>query len=215
MPNAWSLRSAMLAGRDVADTGLSITSDTRDLVLTFTDKSTALRGKVTARQGSIESAYLMVFPSDEKLWMDYGFGRRMRVMRLAADGAFTINGLPEGDYLLVSFRSSATDREVRNPAFLRALRSSARRVSLREGSRPFAGEAADERNDAAARPEPRRDRLGRSGVDRRIGQHGVDEGRHVPEAVEHPRQELLLLGRRSLADRAHERVGRRRGRRQR
>jgi protocatechuate 3,4-dioxygenase beta subunit len=130
----WSLRSAMLSGHDVADTGLTITSDVTNLVLTFTDRRTALTGKVTARQGSIESAYLMVFPSDEKLRIDYGFGRRMRVMRLAADGAFNIAGLPEGDYLVASFRSSASDREVRNPAFLRALTSSARRVSLREGA---------------------------------------------------------------------------------
>lgn len=129
----WSLRSAMLGGRDVADTGLPVTSDVRDLVLTFTDKHTALSGKVTPGQGSIESAYLLVFPSDETLWLDYGFGRRTRVMRLAAAGTFNISGLPEGDYLLASFRSSASDRDVRNPAFLRALSSSARRVSLREG----------------------------------------------------------------------------------
>ena len=129
----WSLRSARLSGRDVADTGLTITSDVTNLVLTFTDRRTALTGKVTARQGSVESAYLLVFPSDEKLWLDYGFGRRTRVMRLAGDGAFNVNGLPEGDYLLASFRSSATDRDVRNPAFLRALTRSARRVSLHEG----------------------------------------------------------------------------------
>ena len=130
----WSLRSAMLAGRDVADSGLPITGDVRDLVLTFTDKHTALSGKVTPRQGSVESAYLLVFPADEGLWLDYGFGRRTRVIRLAAAGTFNISGLPEGDYLLASFRSGASDRDVRNPAFLRALSSSAKRVSLREGA---------------------------------------------------------------------------------
>ena len=130
----WSLRSAMLAGRDVADTGLPITGDVRDLVLTFTDKQTALSGKVTPRQGSVESAYLLVFPADESLRLDYGFGRRTRVIRLAAAGTFNISGLPEGDYLLASFRSSASDRDVRNPAFLRALSNSAKRVSLREGA---------------------------------------------------------------------------------
>jgi hypothetical protein len=129
----WYLRSALHDGRDVAASPLVVTSDVWGLVLTFTDQPPTLSGRVTSRQGSVESAYLLIFPDEERLWVDYGFGRRVQVRTLPRDGTFTTT-LPEGDYLAIAIRTAASDRDLKNPVFLQSLVSQAKRVGVREGA---------------------------------------------------------------------------------
>jgi hypothetical protein len=111
-----------------------VNSDLANVVLTFTDQPTFVRGRVTDRDGRLDSAVLLVFPDDDALRVDYGYGRRVRVIRPQRDGAFEFTNLPEGHYLISAVRTSASDRAVRNPAFLASLESRARRVTVREGA---------------------------------------------------------------------------------
>jgi protocatechuate 3,4-dioxygenase beta subunit len=131
---SWSLRTATYAGRDAADVPIAITGDVSGLDLTFTDRPPVLRGRVTARQGSVESNQLLTFPADESLWSEFAVGRRFRATRLPADGSFELRNMPEGIYFLAAIRNLPLENDPwRNPAFLETLARSARRVTLLEG----------------------------------------------------------------------------------
>jgi carboxypeptidase family protein len=128
---SWTLRSALSAGRDVASTPLDVTSDVSDVVVTLTNRSAELRGRVLDLQNP-DGVAVLLFPADEALWIDYGIGRRIRQARPAANGTFTLADLPAGDYYVSAVRG-ATVRDWRGGALFDVLAPIATRVSLDEG----------------------------------------------------------------------------------
>ena len=133
LPTGWTLRSAMVAGKDAADSPIELTSDLSGAVLTFTDSAPRLRGRVLNTSGApAASAKVLIFPADASLWTDFGMARRLRWATTKQDGTYDLGWLPAGDYLVIAV-SSFPARGWRDEALLKVLAPSALRLALREG----------------------------------------------------------------------------------
>ena len=132
---AWTLKSAMLNGRDVSDVALTIdATDVAGLVVTFTDHPPALAGTVrTAQNAADASAAVLVFPADKALWIDHGsLPRRLRSVRPDRTGAFTVPALPPGEYFAIAIPEDMGDNWQRQ-AFLARAAGLATRVTIDDG----------------------------------------------------------------------------------
>lgn len=135
-PRGWSLKSAMLGGRDVSEVALMLGSDDVDgLVLRFTDRPTAVSGTVRNPQGRPDvNATVLVFPADGA-WTDVGPSpRRLGSTRPDRSGAFTMTGLPVGDYHVIAIDDRLA-ADWQDPVFLRKLAPLASRVTVAEAGR--------------------------------------------------------------------------------
>jgi protocatechuate 3,4-dioxygenase beta subunit len=133
----WTLKSATVGGRDVADSPLEIDDgDVSGVVLTFTDRATELSGVVRNDQGQPDSnASVLVFPPTADSWVDFGSApRRLRLARTGRDGQYRIARLPAGDYLIAAVRSEVAG-EWQNPTFLQSLARTATRVTIGDGEK--------------------------------------------------------------------------------
>jgi Carboxypeptidase regulatory-like domain len=131
----WSIESAVVGGQDALDFPLDIRSSQNltGAVVTFTDQQTSLAGVVTNPQGQAVSDYtLIVYPTDQKYWLPQS--RRIRSIRPATDGAFTIVGLPPGDYRLAPVLDPEPGSWY-DTTFLQQLDSGAERFSVTEGEK--------------------------------------------------------------------------------
>jgi hypothetical protein len=75
-----------------------------DLVVTITDKVSALTGTARDANGQPEPmATAAVFPADKTLWAPPGMAsRRVQTTAPARDGRYAFRGLPAGEYLVVA-----------------------------------------------------------------------------------------------------------------
>jgi hypothetical protein len=130
----WWLRSAIVNGRDVLDHPLEVggtTSNMSGAVLTFTDRRNELTGTLTTATGAPASEFIVVvYAADESYWRPGA--RRLRSTRPASDGAFTVVGLPAGDYLIAALTDIDPDAW-QHPDFLRQLVSASVKVAIRDG----------------------------------------------------------------------------------
>ncbi len=109
-PQGWTLRDALHTGRDITSMALELDSESATgVVLTFSDRATELNGTVRESGGNADAkASVIVFPTDPTMWTDTGSQpRRLRQVRAAQDGQFTISGLPTGDYYVIAVEDSA------------------------------------------------------------------------------------------------------------
>ncbi len=131
--SGWYLETAMAQGRDVADQPFELaTKDLDDVLITFTDRPSAIGGTVTGTRGGDGSALVVAFPVDEASWA--GASRRIRGVRAAEDGTFLIQALPPGDYRVAAVQDDMVG-EWNDPALLRALAAVAPTVHVLEGER--------------------------------------------------------------------------------
>jgi hypothetical protein len=133
-PPGWSLRSAIVNGRDVLDVPLELgQSDVSNAVLTFSDRSTELAGTLRgASGGALTDFVVLVFPEDRTLWRPGA--RRIKFARPATDGEFIIRDLPAGDYLLSALPDLDPD-DAFSPAFLAQLVPASVRITIGEGEK--------------------------------------------------------------------------------
>jgi len=135
-PEGWTLESVMLDGRDISDVPLEITGQPRSgIVMRFVDKPTVVRGTVRpgAPDDRLEDAIVVAFPVDRTAWTDFGnTPRRLQSAVVSRDGAFSLEGLPAGEYLVTAVRDDFVT-EWRAPTLLEALSRAATRVSLSAG----------------------------------------------------------------------------------
>ena len=75
---------------------------------------------------------IVLFTTDKALWLPDA--RRVRAVRPATDGAFTIAGLPAGEYVIAA-AEDVEPADLSDPAFLEHLLASALPMSLREGEK--------------------------------------------------------------------------------
>ena len=131
----WTLKSAVVNGRDVADVPLTVDANDIDgLVLTLTDHPSGLRGQVRSSQGAPDAdATVIVFPADPSGWRDAGASpRRLRSVRASRTGSYSIGSLPPGDYDVIAVNDAAAARW-QDPALLQQLARSAAHVTILDG----------------------------------------------------------------------------------
>jgi hypothetical protein len=127
-----SLRSAMLGGRDVLDTGIDVrAADPPEVLeLTFSDQMACLEGRVTVPAGAapVEAWRVVAFSSEQHYWQPRS--RRLRVATLDPGGYYVIRDMPPGEYF-VSLAPAATT-SVLSSDLLRTLMGRSARVRIAE-----------------------------------------------------------------------------------
>jgi len=125
----WTLGAIRHQGRDLRDTPLTFTNGSiEDAKVVLTTAVTALTGTLTLESGAAATEYYIVaFPDDRSLW--HPASPRVRVMRPAADGAFSTRDLPAGVYRLAALLDVDED-EPKRREFLDSIYDAAIRVTV-------------------------------------------------------------------------------------
>lgn len=128
----WAIKSSAANGREAFEAPLRVNpNEPIDWTITFTDKPTTLTGVFQDRSGRAATDYsILVFSADRRHWTPGS--RRVRTTRPGTDGAFTITGLPPGEYLLVAL-ADLDPGEWNDPTLLALLAASSAKVTLRDG----------------------------------------------------------------------------------
>ena len=133
-PGGWMFKSATTDGRDVADTPLTLAADALNLVITFTDRWSGVRGSVQTGQSPDEGAAVIVFPTDTDAWASSGMNpRRVRMVRPGRNGEYSLN-LPPGEYFVIAV-PDAQAADWQDPVFLDAASRAGTRIVIAEGER--------------------------------------------------------------------------------
>lgn len=133
-PAGWMFKAATSDGRDLADIPLTLSADTLNVVVRFTDRWSGVRGSVQNRQGPDGAAAVIVFPTDTDTWASSGQSpRRVRMVRAGKSGEYSFN-LPPGDYYVIAVPDAQT-ADWQDPAWMEAASRAAARVSIAEGER--------------------------------------------------------------------------------
>jgi hypothetical protein len=131
--NGLGIVSITHGGRDITHTGLDASAgrDLDDVVVTLTSRRTKVSGTVFGAPAA--TAAVIAFPVDRERWTDYGWDpQRLRTGRTGSNGAFEIEGLPEGDYLVIAVDVRHINAWA-DPAFLATAAPLAIRLSLEWG----------------------------------------------------------------------------------
>ena len=134
-PPGWFLRSAVLAGRDVADVPFDVAAgqNVSGLVVTLTDTQTDLSGVLTDAAGRpAPQLYVVVFSTDKAMWITDS--RRIRSVRSRDNGSYTIAGLPPGEYYLCALTELDTGLQYQGE-YLQEFVPSSIKITLGEGEK--------------------------------------------------------------------------------
>jgi hypothetical protein len=83
-----------------------------------------------------EEAVVLVFPIDEKAWVDYGrSSRRLTSARVAENGTYSVPALADGEYFVVAI-PDAESEDWQNPVTLTKLAGLADRLTVRGPAPP-------------------------------------------------------------------------------
>ena len=133
--SGWILKRAMLNGQDVTDTPLDFREhDVNGVELELTTRISTLTGTVVGADGkAAPDSSVVIFSEDEAKWNLWS--RHVTLARPSSTGAFTVRGLPPGNFVAVAIPASVGG-EWQDPEFLRKLRFSAdaSRFSMTDGS---------------------------------------------------------------------------------
>ena len=132
-PQGWTMKAVYVDGRDATDQAIEIKSATLTGVnVIFTNRLTSLSGVVRDAKASGSAGLTVVaFSADDALWFPQS--RHIQTARSGADGAYRLNALPAGDYLVVAV-DDIEQGEWFDPAFLEQMRERAVKVTLGEGA---------------------------------------------------------------------------------
>jgi Carboxypeptidase regulatory-like domain len=136
-PAGWHLKHVLREGRDISDGSLEVKGDIADLVIVFAADVSQIAGTVRTSQGAPDGgATIVAFPVDRRQWIGYGsrFPRRVVSTEARSSGAFTLTGLPAGDYFVAAIPDSLLD-SWRDPKIMEGLAQSAIRVSLADNEK--------------------------------------------------------------------------------
>jgi hypothetical protein len=134
-PPGWALKAVRVNGIDVTETPLAFGSRAEsldDVEVVLTRQVSTLSGRLTDPRGQAVGGYVVAFSTDRSRW---GVASRfVRLARSSLDGAFSIRGLPAGDYyVLAADRLLEGIGEWQDPDLLESLAPSALRTSIAEG----------------------------------------------------------------------------------
>ena len=131
----WVVKSAMAAGRDIADAVLEIKAGDHvsGVVVTFTDQPTELSGRVFDQAGRVTADFpIVIVSTDRTTWVRDS--RRVQVVRPATDGRFVAAGLPAGEYYLAAVTAIEPD-QLADPSFLEQLAAVAIKLAIADGEK--------------------------------------------------------------------------------
>jgi len=132
-PPGWWLRSAMIGTQDMLDVPLviSATGNLPAMVLTFSDRHTALSGTLQTPAGQPAPAYfIVVYPADRTLWRPQA--RRIQSARAGTDGKWIVKDLPPGEYLVAALQD-LDPLDLLDPAFFDQLLAASAKLTLGDG----------------------------------------------------------------------------------
>jgi hypothetical protein len=130
LPAGAALKSVRANGMDVTDEGLEIgQADVGDVEIVVTTTPAKITGTVTDSVGKPERDYVVVVFSDDKRRWTAPLNRFVVSTRPGADGVFTLNAMPPGNYLAIAM-TSAEAGEWAEPDNLDRLRAKATAFSL-------------------------------------------------------------------------------------
>jgi hypothetical protein len=135
LPDDWTMASATLGDRNIADTPFDVPAGGREVTgvrIVVSRRIGRATGTVLDDKGNPTSAAaVLVFADDPLLWVPYS--RFIRYTRPGSDGRFSIAHLPPGTY-----RAAATDfvesGQWEDRTFLEELRDTAATFTLTEGA---------------------------------------------------------------------------------
>jgi hypothetical protein len=133
----WTLKSAMLEGRNLTDDPLALESDdVSGVVITFTDQTTQLVGSVVNSRGQPDkTAEVIVFPADSQSWRQgVTNARRIRTARASSAGNYELSNLPPGEYFAIAVSDDASG-DTQDPKYLESLIGGTTRVTLADGEK--------------------------------------------------------------------------------
>ena len=134
LPAGWTLKSVLVDGTDVIDSGLEVKpgQEEADVQVVLTNRKTEISGTVQDAKGNADDFVVLVFSSDTQHW---GWqSRHVRVARPDQTGRFLVDGLPAGSYLAVALEYLEPGEET-NPEFLERVKSLATSVRLTDGEK--------------------------------------------------------------------------------
>jgi protocatechuate 3,4-dioxygenase beta subunit len=133
-PNDWMLDAVRLNDDDFTDAPFDVPTGGKQITglrIVITKDAGAIAGTVTEKGAATADAMVVAFSEDERHWM-YG-SRFIRTARPTAGGAYSIAGLPAGDYFVVAERE-LMEGEWEDPAYLKAATARATKVTLKRGA---------------------------------------------------------------------------------
>ena len=131
----WWLRSAMVNGGDVLDSGLELEAGAvlQDAVLKFTRLHSRLDVSMTATASTQPDDYVvLVFGADRASW--YAGSRRIAAVRPSASGVLSIGDLPGGDYFIAA-QTDFYATEARLADMLDRVSRTAMKIRISDGQR--------------------------------------------------------------------------------
>ena len=126
----WTLKSAVIDGRDVSSLPLDLRQDVTSLVVTFASRLSSVSGTVRSSKGGPDgSAQVLLFPAEAAAPDFIGSNRRFLTARPSADGAFRVAAIPAGDYLAIAVADDAA-ADFPSRALVRSLARLATRITV-------------------------------------------------------------------------------------
>ena len=138
-PSGWMLKQILVNGIDATDRALAFgrrDQSLTDVDVVLTDRITELSGTVQDDRGApAPGANVVVFSTDRDRW--YPASRFFSKTTAAADGQYTMSGLPFGTYYVAAATRLPPDGDDawQDPDFLSSLITRASSVTLREGEK--------------------------------------------------------------------------------
>jgi hypothetical protein len=133
----WTLKSAMVNGRDISLIPLDLDDDVSGLVVTFFDRPAQLSGTVRNSRGEPDTtAVVILVDANYQACMEAAIASRcLRTSPVSPAGTFTFPGLVPGDYLVAAVERSLLGSATPAANVLDALAPQAQRLTLAEGQR--------------------------------------------------------------------------------
>jgi hypothetical protein len=129
----WTLKSVIVAGRDVTDEPIELRSgrDVDNVTIVLTDRATEISGAVRDGTGTaVAGMAVIAFSTDQQQWQPQS--RSIQAVRTGQDGTYRMRGLPSGDYRIIG-TEDVEQGEWFDPAFLERVAPSSEKISLSEG----------------------------------------------------------------------------------
>jgi hypothetical protein len=136
LPPGWSARSAMVDGQDALDVPVQLPANGgAPIGIAIVKRVSTVRGVARERDGRpAQLATVGVFPTDQSLWRRVGMSsRRTLTAAPSRTGAFTLTGMPPGDYFVAAVNG---DVDFSNHDHLKILSRTATRLTIGDGESP-------------------------------------------------------------------------------